>query len=160
MRGSQRGVTLIELMVVLAIVALLGAMLFGVESRTYGASAQNVSDQLISTISLAKMRAVSSRRIHQLEVLPQEVLLWQSPKTGLAMPGFGEDWQLVQRVGIPNGVAVWDVLPNALGSGQTVSRNAALDYEIYFKPDGSSTGGTLFVTDEKQAKSYRVLVYK
>ena len=29
-----------------------------------------------------------------------------------------------------------------------------------FKPDGSSTGGTIFITDMQHNKEYRVLVYR
>jgi len=45
-------------------------------------------------------------------------------------------------------------------AGATVgsTANAAVQFDVDFRPDGSSTGGTVFVTDVQNLKPWRVLV--
>jgi prepilin-type N-terminal cleavage/methylation domain-containing protein len=159
-RSTQSGFTLIELMVVVVIIAIISALVIGVQSRTYGASAQSVADQAVNDANLARMRAVSTRRWHRLEVTSNQIKLWQSSVTGLTTP---TTWQLVQTTNFPTGGAtIWDgsttVYYNA--GVASVSQNTAVDFLIDFSPDGSSTGGTLFVTDNKGVRKWRVILYK
>jgi prepilin-type N-terminal cleavage/methylation domain-containing protein len=162
-RRVQRGFTLIELMVVVAIIAILSALMIGLNSQSYGASAMNVSDQLVSSYNLCKMRAVSTRTWHRCEITPTTltIMQWQSP--GMTVPGVGT-WSVVQIATIGAGVSAWDAnaTPCAAGPcpGAPVAANAGLLFDIDFRPDGSSTGGTVFVTDSGQNKMYRVVVYK
>ena len=157
---SQNGFTLVELMVVVAIIAILSVLVFSVSGRTYGANAMTVSDKISSTMNWVKMRAVSTRRIHCVQVKPNELLVWQSDVTGFANQNCV---QFVQRVTIPTGVSIWNVDPVAHATTpNTVTQDTALDYQfVTFKPDGSSaTGATLYVTDSQHSREYRVLVYK
>jgi len=159
-RSSQRGFTLIEMMVVVVIIAILAALMIGVQSRTYGASAQSVADQLTSDANFARMRAVSTRRWHRLEITSNQVKLWQSSVTGLTAPTM---WQLVHTTNFPTGGAtVWDVSGTVYYAAgvASVTQNTVVDYSINFSPDGSSEGGTMFVTDNKGAHRWRVILYK
>lgn len=162
---SQRGVTLIELMVVVMIIAVFAALMFGVNSQTYGASSTNVADQLTSDLNLCKMRAVSTRRWHHCEILPNTLTMWQWSKTGMTVPVTGGDvWQQVMVDNIPSGVTVWDVSASVCITppcgAAPLAANTTLDYSIDFRPDGSSTGGTIYVSDPGKNKQYRVVVYK
>jgi len=152
-----RGFTLAEVMVVMAIIGVLCGLMSGVMSRTYGASAKSVSGQLVSTMSLARLRAAATRRIHRVVVQPRQLSIWQAATSGLATP---IDWQQVQVVKIPSGVVVWNAQAGALVSpGATPTQSAALAYPIEFRPDGQATASTVFVTDKAQSSFYRVLVY-
>jgi Tfp pilus assembly protein FimT len=145
-------------MVVITILAVLSGLVIGVNGTAYGASATAVSDQLTSALGVAKLRALSTRRTTRLEIKAQTATLWQSSQTGMVAP---TSWQFCQTFTIPNGVSVWDGSTTVYASaGTTVSQNASVDFTVDFKPDGTSTGGTVFVTDRANAHPMRVLVYR
>jgi prepilin-type N-terminal cleavage/methylation domain-containing protein len=162
-RASPRGFTLVELLVVVAIIAIISAIMFGLNSQTYGTSSMNVSDELTSSFNLCKMRAVSTRRWHRCEVTPTTLTIMQWQSTGMSVPGIGT-WSVVQIATVGNGVSIWGATatPCAEGpcAGAPAVANAGLLFDIDFRPDGSSTGGTVFVTDSAQNIMYRVVVYK
>jgi prepilin-type N-terminal cleavage/methylation domain-containing protein len=161
MRKTQRGFTLVELMVVVAILAILAGLLAGVSNRTYGASSNVVADQIASTMGWVKMRAVSTRRIQKVYIRPNEILIWQSDVTGFAASPNNPGVEFVQRVSLPRNVAIWNAEATIYtAAGTTVTENTTLDYELQFKPDGSSTGGTIFLTDKSGPRRYRILVYR
>lgn len=172
-RTRQRGFTLIELAVVIAIVGVIAALLISVSSRTYGANATNISSQLATTLNYARTRAFSTRKIHVVElrfgtvgVDPVEVDVWAAATAGMARtnyttgtPGF------VQRMRIPKGITVYGAVAGARAADPDPAFVPAqgppsgTTYEIYFLPDGSATSSTIYVTDNSMIRKYRVLVY-
>jgi prepilin-type N-terminal cleavage/methylation domain-containing protein len=182
-RRSQRGFTLTELMIVVLIVASLSAIVYGlVGTSVGGANAEHLANDITTTMNFARMRAVSTRSYHQVEVFPKKLLVWQawdcSPAaapcgagvgkalTGLKQPTGGtQQWKQVQQVDIPsNNVTIWNahVAPltaTDISGGGAVTQNAALDVPVYFAADGSSSGGAVFVSDIGKYKQWRILVY-
>jgi prepilin-type N-terminal cleavage/methylation domain-containing protein len=167
MKRTQHGFTLVELMMVVAIIGVLSAVMIGMSARTNGANASNVAEQVSSEFNLCKMRAVSTRRWHRCEVSTTAVTVYQWSATGMAVPAgtctlpATNCYQGVERISIPAGIVVWNAQAtiDILG-GTSIAQNTSLVFDFDFRPDGSSTGGTVFFTDTNNNHKARVLVYK
>ncbi|MGE0871662.1 MAG: Tfp pilus assembly protein FimT/FimU [Kofleriaceae bacterium] len=160
MRSTQAGFTLVEMLTVVAIIGVLSVLMVGgITSRPYNANASQISEQLVSTVNFARMRASSTRRVHRVQVQPQDISVWQLSTTGLTMPSTST-WGFVQHVKIPNGVVIWNAEAGAhVSPGSTPSQDGSLTYYIDVRPDGQATASTVYVTDSAQHDKYRVLVY-
>lgn len=145
-------------MVVIAIIAILASLLIGAATRPVGANARNVSDQIVSQLGLAKMRAAATRRIHRVRIEPTQLTLWVADSTGLTSPVFTSTVPL-QTFRLPAGIVIWDALAGATATAPTAA-NTALVYDILYRPDGQATASSIFVTDNASTSQFRVRVYK
>lgn len=163
---GERGFTLVELMVVVAIIAIFSAVLFGMASRPYSANAKTTSDEVNSIFTFARMRAVSTRRIHcvwfYVATTGEQVIQTHvSPATGMALSTVPVDqWPVVESRRVPRGAIIQDVVATAVTAAAAPTYNDGLSYYTYFKPDGSATASTVYITDRGGTPHYaKVLLY-
>lgn len=156
-RRNEAGFTLTELMTVVAIIAVLSTVIVSMSGRAYGANARTTSQQVVSAVGLAKLRASSSRRVHRLVIEPNQISIWQASTMGLATTP-STTWKLVQQQPLGKKVKIWNVEASAItGGGNPVSENAVLAYPLDIRPDGQANASTIFLSDGKD--QWRVVVY-
>ena len=143
MKRGVNGVTLIELAVVMAIVAIMGLYL----SPAIGEWLDNyrirqTARDIVSTLNLAKMRAISRRLEYRVyfDVAHNQYRLWVNDGGWVPDPEGG-----VLRT--PRGVDIASATGN-LGSPPKVK----------FNPDGTCSSGHIKIDNEK-GKQYKIVVY-
>lgn len=171
MKRTQRGVTLVELMVVVAIIAILAAVFISNSSiGGYGLTSKTLSEQLAAQLNAVRTRALQTRRIHQaqirLDLATPEIDVYAAPNPGMALTNFtgaGVVVQGVQRIELPKNMIVQTAVAGATASGQNPSKTSA-EVDITYYPDGtvkvgSTNGATIYITDQRSAEKYRVVIY-
>jgi prepilin-type N-terminal cleavage/methylation domain-containing protein len=155
---TQRGFTLIEMMVVVAIIAILSMLLVSASSRPVGASARNSAEQMVSTINFARLRAQATRRVHLVQFDQGHAWVRVASVPGLVPPVTTTYNDVVQTITFPNGVKIYDIDGAAHSTPVgSATDNTGLAYDLYIRPDSQSTASTLFIGDG--VHQFRVIVY-
>lgn len=169
-RSAQRGFTLIELMTVLAIIAILTAVFASMASPGAG-TPRTSAEETVGLIQMARLRAESQRVIHRVRFESTQVIsVWESvvsagdptPVIGFTTPVF---YQLVQSQTLPANAFLFAGSTSTLsGTGNSPGAvGTGLPLDITFYPDGSSSGGTVFISDQSQSTTntpgFRVFVF-
>ena len=166
MRRAQGGFTLIEMMTVVAVIAILATLLIGMSVRPYSANVGAVAEQASGTLAFARMRAVATRKVHRVQFLIDTngepyMIVDAAPSPGMQIPTSG--WLMVQYTRMPKAVMLWSAAAGAQATptGATPTEGGGLPYNVYFKPDGTATASTIYLRDRAgSVHYYRVYIYQ
>ena len=138
----KNGITVIELMVVLAIIALMGILMapaIGEWMDNY--RIKQATRDVVSTLQLARMRAISARLEYR-----------------VVFNVANERYQL-ERGDLPSASTTWTLEGDVKSCPRSVdidNTNFTSDI-VEFNPDGSSSNGSIFI-DNAKGKQYRIRV--
>jgi prepilin-type N-terminal cleavage/methylation domain-containing protein len=161
MRRASRGFTLIELMTVIAIIGVLTVVLVSI-SGTGSGTPRTTADRLTGIVQFARMRAESTRKQHLVRFQANVVSVWEATTTGYGTVTYPADF--TQAMDLPNNVIIHSASSTvyATSPGVPGAQGSGLPYDLTIKPDGSTNGGTLFVSDSDVSSDnrFRVFFYK
>jgi type II secretion system protein H len=159
--GEERGFTLLELMVVIALVAILSAMIIPEMKGTYGdALLRSTGRDLVSVFSLASSRAISLGQTHRVRLEIEsgrylvETRLRESGRQSEFVPAkemLGGEGALDGRIAIevrkPADAAAdqWESGPGAGAGTGAPGPERGLDIEFY--PDGTAQAAEVLLRD-------------
>jgi prepilin-type N-terminal cleavage/methylation domain-containing protein len=169
-RRPEHGFTLVELMVAVAIVVIFMSIVFSLTLTNYGGNAQNVSDSIAAQFSLARMRAVSTKRAHAVELKQTSgtqgsVTVWQCNTLGMISPTPPLNLSctgMVNELDLPPNIMIWNAVTGANSTPTGGPAQAAYPFDMFVQvsADGTSpTGATVYVTDRQEKSKFRVLLY-
>lgn len=159
MAREQRGVTLIELMVVVAIIGILtGIAVVMIQPDGYARTAHGFGSKVSATLESMRIRATSTRKWQRLEVRLNQVVHLEAESPGMAFP---TTWTAVRIVEAPTGVEVYakDDRTHIVPDDSVPSLGAGIGTTIDFAPDGAGDAATIFIRDEADKRRVRVAVY-
>jgi prepilin-type N-terminal cleavage/methylation domain-containing protein len=154
----SRGFTLVELLVVVALIGIVTALAFAsMSTSSYAGTVQGYGDQVVNTMETARLRAISSRRWQRVEFSGDYATVWQSTTTGMAP---ATAWEQIEVLSTPQHVTIASTAANThVAVGSPPAEGAGLPGAIDFAPDGTAQSFTVFLKDNDDVH-HRVIVYR
>src|SRR5689334_3748804 len=158
-RSAERGFTLVELMVVVALIAILTALAVAYTGEARP-NLKSFAGAVAGECDAARMRAIASRKWQRVwfDVDSELMVVDQATTTGMAEP---TDWVVMNTFKIPKQVHLASIHTTAdAAGGVLVTDGDGLDEALAFAPDGSSVPRTVYLTTNPAKSWVRVVVYR
>ncbi|HTJ45775.1 MAG TPA: prepilin-type N-terminal cleavage/methylation domain-containing protein [Kofleriaceae bacterium] len=156
-RPLQRGFTLIEMMVVVAIIGVV-TMLAVQTPEEDDATVDGVASTVTSELDQARLRSMANHKWQRMIVSGTTVTFQAGNTIGMLPP---TTWTLDHAITIPSNVQVV-----AIGStsaidplGASPPSGTGLSTGVTFAPDGSSVARTVYLADRRGQSPTRVVVF-
>jgi len=157
----ERGFTLVEMMVVIAIIAIMTAMAISYTGEGR-ATVKGFAGEVAGECDASRLQAISSRKWQRLwfDTATNKVRHDQATVTGMAVPTASE-WVEVSRLDLPKVVAVEQINTTAdINTGNAVTSGNGLTNYLMFAPDGSSVARTVYLDTFDGHSPERIVVYR
>lgn len=147
MKMGQKGFTMTETMVVVAIISVLGAMAIpSFYKWSQSSSCKEAAWGIISGLRLGKQLALSTNLEHRVE-FDMDARRYRLARGN--MPSGSTIW---------TGAGSWSSISNEVGWASGAACDGNSDLNIIFKPNGSAATGIICVKDAASVVKYRVNV--